>query len=45
MDTLPLGQACKVRQKLGGDVQGEGLKEELTGAEAAVAEAPQVALQ
>ena len=40
-----MGQACKVRGKLGGDVLGEGLEEELTGAEAAVAEAPQVTLQ
>ena len=39
-----MGQAWKVREKLGGDVQGEELEEELTGAEAAVAEAPQVTL-
>ena len=36
------GPNLKVREKLGGDVLGEGLEEELTGAEAAVAEAPQV---
>ena len=41
----PLGQACKVREKLEGDVQGEGPVKELTGAEAAGSEAPQVALQ
>ena len=40
-----LGQACKVRENLGGDVLGEGLEEELTGAEAAMAEATQVTLQ
>ena len=28
----PLGQACKVREKHEGDVQGEGLVKELTGA-------------
>ena len=33
-----------VREKLGGDVLGEGLEEELTGSEADVAEAPQVTL-
>ena len=33
-----------MREKLGGDVIEEGLEEELTGAEAAVAEAPHVVL-
>ena len=41
----PLGQTCKVKEKLEGDVQGEGLEKELTGAEAAGSEAPQVTLQ
>ena len=40
-----LGQACKVREKHEGVVQGVGLVKELTGAEAAWSEAPQVTLQ